>query len=280
MEKNRMKIRIVIYGKGGIGKSTIATHLSVSYASEGLKVLHIGCDPKMDSSMKLTGNMLIPNICDFIRDGTYNERNLKDLIVRGKFGIDCMETGGPEPGKGCSGRGVASLVDFLVREKIDKYPYDVIIFDVLGDLVCGGFVAPLRAGLGNRIYIVASDEPMSLYAANNISSVALDYINDDIFLNGIIYNIKNPIYDEDILIKFAGRINIPVIDILPYDPLIRRAEQNNATVLEYAPDSETAKRFKKLSKRIIDLNEDKSVVPSPLSRKEFIDFISRHYEPI
>lgn len=266
-------LRIVIYGKGGIGKSTIASHLSAAYAMRGERVLHVGCDPKMDSSLRLVDGADMPCIVDFIEDQTLQRRTPADLIVHGKWGIDAIETGGPEPGLGCAGRGVATLFDFLALHGIESWPYDVMVFDVLGDLVCGGFVAPLRYGMGDRVIIAASGELMALYAANNIARVVLHHVDEGVRLAGIVYTVKS--LDDGVrasLERFAARIQAPVLGYLPWDPAVKQAEREGQTVFERAPESETARRFTELADRLAAPVSRDLPPPTPMGRREFLAF--------
>lgn len=261
----------MLYGKGGIGKSTLAAHLSMAYALEGRRVLHVGCDPKMDSSLRLTEREDTPTLVDFIEDGTLHRRTPADLIVRGKAGIDTIETGGPEPGLGCAGRGVATLFDFLDIHRVEAWPYDVLIFDVLGDLVCGGFVAPIRYGMGDRIVIVASGELMALYAANNIARVVLHHVDEGVRLAGIIYNVK--ILDDTIrssLERFANQIHARVLGFIEWDPRVKQAERARRTVFETDPDSDVAARFKALARTLAEPLPGDLPLPTPLDRRTFL----------
>ncbi len=265
------QVKIVLYGKGGIGKSTLAAHLSMAYALEGRRVLHVGCDPKMDSSLRLTEREDSPTLVDFIEDGTLHRRAPADLIVRGKAGIDTIETGGPEPGLGCAGRGVATLFDFLDIHRVETWPYDVLVFDVLGDLVCGGFVAPIRYGMGDRIVIVASGELMALYAANNIARVVLHHVDEGVRLAGIIYNVK--ILDDTIrssLERFADEIHARVLGFIEWDPRVKQAERARRTVFETDPDSDVAARFKALARTLGEPLPANLPLPAPLDRRAFL----------
>ncbi len=267
-------IRLVLYGKGGVGKSTIAVHLSAAYAEKGLKVLHVGCDPKMDSSIRLSNREDFPCLVDFIEDRSLGRRRPEDLIVVGKWGIHTIETGGPEPGKGCAGRGVATLFDFLDRHAFRHQDYDVMLFDVVGDLVCGGFVAPLRFGIGNSVIIVASGELMSLYAANNVARVVLHHVDDSVTLAGIVFNLHSEReHTRQELVKFAGRINARVLGFIPWDEDIRVAEKSNGTLFDAVPDSRSAERFRDLAEVLSKPVSTEHPLPTPLGRREFMQFV-------
>jgi nitrogenase iron protein NifH len=267
------RVRLVVYGKGGVGKSTVACHLSAAYARKGLRVLHVGCDPKMDSTLRLTDEAAPPCLMDFVEDGSLSRLEPADLIVKGKWGIDAIETGGPEPGLGCAGRGVATLFDFFARRHIETWPYDVMLFDVLGDLVCGGFAAPIRYGMGNRVVIVASGELMSLYAANNIARVVLQHVDEDVRLAGIVFNLKA----EDRgtrkeLERFAARLQARVLAYIPWEPEIKKAERANRTLFEHAPKSKTTGLFCGLAQTLRGPLPKDLPRPTPMPRQEFMEF--------
>jgi len=266
-------LKVVLYGKGGIGKTTVAVHLSAAWAEQGLRVLHVGCDPKMDSSVRLTRRDDPPCLVDFVEDGSLQGRKPADLIVRGALGIDTIEAGGPEPGMGCAGRGIASLFDFFDTHRIDTWPYDVHVFDVLGDLVCGGFVAPIRYGMGDRVVIVASAEIMALYAANSIASVALHHVHERVLLAGIVFNVKQP--DAGVhaaLTDFAARLRTRVLGFVAWDPVVREAERLHQTVFEYRPESPAAETFRRLAARIAEPLPADLPLPTPMARREFLAY--------
>ena len=161
--------RIAVYGKGGVGKSVVATALSVWYAQQGRAVLHVGCDPKQDSALRLTDGARLRSVLETLADHP-QLTSVDSVLHEGRYGIRCCESGGPEPGVGCGGRGVARTLELLGElEVISGGQYDVVMFDVLGDVVCGGFAAPLRRGFAEKVVIVVSEEPMAMFAANNIA---------------------------------------------------------------------------------------------------------------
>ena len=180
--------QIAVYGKGGIGKSTISANISYSLASMGKKVVQIGCDPKHDSTRLLIGGRNQNTVLDYLRHTPKEKRSLDDVIVKGAGGVRCIEAGGPEPGVGCAGRGILTMFDFLDKEGMNNEDIDFKIYDVLGDVVCGGFAVPLRKGFADMVYIVTSGEFMSLYAANNILKGLLNYKDGRPRVGGIILN--------------------------------------------------------------------------------------------
>jgi len=273
------KLIIMIYGKGGVGKSTIACHLSVSWASRGRRVLLIGCDPKADTSMRLLAGENPPTMINRLMEK--RGLDLAGLILKTGSGVDVIEMGGAEPGMGCAGRGVTTLCQRLEQDREQWRHYDVIIFDILGDLVCGGFIAPLRFGWGNNVFIVSSEETASLYAANNIARVVCQPYYDQLSVGGIIFNLRQPQAPLEMLEQFAGRLNIGVLATLQRDPQILTAEIEGRTAIENAPDSEIAKSFHDLADRIEERNREQvhSRI-TPLDRDEFWDFVKMYREQI
>lgn len=160
--------KIAIYGKGGIGKSTVTGNLAVAFAQTGYRVLQIGCDPKADSTMNIVGEQGIEPVMVVLRGGNIHPA-LEDICKVGFAGVYCVEAGGPIPGMGCAGRGIITTFELLEElEAFEKINPDIVLFDVLGDVVCGGFAAPIRENYADEVIIVTSGEKMSLYAAGNI----------------------------------------------------------------------------------------------------------------
>ena len=247
--------RIAIYGKGGIGKSTTSANISTALAGRGLKVMQIGCDPKADSTKLLTGGR-IPTVLETMRDNPDPE--LEDMVHEGEMGVLCVECGGPKPGVGCAGRGIIAAFEKLEElEVIDRYKPDVMIYDVLGDVVCGGFAMPIRNGYARDVFIVSSGEMMSLYAASNIAYAVNDFTHDGYArLGGIIQNSRG-VEDEDALVDRAAReIGTEVIHRVRRDPIVQSCESEGRTVVSGAPDSPMAASYKELAYKIYAYTEN------------------------
>jgi len=261
--------KIAIFGKGGTGKSTIITNLAAVYAKQGKKVLLLGCDPKHDTSLVLTDGYPIPSVMQSI---VFHGAGglLEDIVVRGRLGIDCIEAGGPEPGVGCAGRGISRMLEILAGSKIlESKRYDVVLFDVLGDVVCGGFAAPLRQGFAEKVCIVVSEELLSLYAANNISRAIKTFSSNGVSLAGLVANMKNPKADRRILRRFARGIGTTVLTFLPHESVVQEAQYHSMCVVEYAPDLMISSSIKKLARKLWLMSPDSASVPVPLSDSEF-----------
>ena len=250
---------VAIYGKGGIGKSSTASNVAAACAEAGKKVMIIGCDPKSDSSITLLGGRRIPTILDLIREGV--DIKEKDVVFEGYAGVKCIEAGGPEPGIGCAGRGIIVAIQKLksISEDLLK-AQDLIIYDVPGDIVCGGFVAPIRKGYVNEAYVLTSGEYMPLYAANNICK-GLSKIGMP--LSGIICNSRNAIREEEIVRKFSEEIGSQLIAFIPKRDIVQVCERDGYSVMEKAPDSDIAEIYRQLGKAI--LNNEKKVMADHLS---------------
>lgn len=266
--------KIAIYGKGGVGKSVIATSLSAYFGRLGKRVLHVGCDPKHDSAIRLVdGDKPITTVLDVLAANP-NIASTEGILHRGRYAIDCCEAGGPAPGLGCGGRGVARTLEFLEEmEVMTRGNYDVVVFDVLGDVVCGGFAAPLRQGFAEKVLIVISEEPMALFAANNIAKAINTYHENGVALGGFVASLKTPDADRDMLRRFAAALSSTVLAFIPRDQLITKAEREHKTVLEYAPDSPTAREFEALARTVIALDPLTLPLPTPLGEEAFFHFL-------
>ena len=247
-------MKIAIYGKGGIGKSTVTANLSAALAEGGRRVLQIGCDPKHDSTRLLLDGRNPPTVLDCLRDILPAERRLEDLLHVGYAGVTCAEAGGPEPGVGCAGRGILSAFDLFDRLGLREDDYDVVLYDVLGDVVCGGFAVPLRKGFADVVYIVASEEFMALYAANNILRGVRNFEKDggaaEHRTAGLILNSRGADEDPGRVDRFAAAVGLPVVARIPRSDRFRRAEERNRTVVQTFPDSPETALFRDLARRV------------------------------
>lgn len=277
--------QIAIYGKGGIGKSTITANLSVAFAERGQKVMQIGCDPKRDSTRNLTGGRMIPSVLDRIRERLMEGKDagsvqLEEVVFEGCHGVQCVESGGPEPGIGCAGRGVLTAITFL-RDKgaFDRYRPDIVLYDVLGDVVCGGFAQPIREGYAREIYLICSGEFMTLYAANNIAKgIARLAQHSPSRLAGIICNHRGDESSEIRLLKdFASKLGCNLISSIPRSQNIQMSEVHGKTVMESLPDSPSAKTFRELADKI--LHNEVRVVPAPMELPDLEALYQSIYTP-
>jgi len=273
--------QIAFYGKGGIGKSTTGSNIAAALAEQGLSVMMIGCDPKADCTRNLTGEVQIPTILDISRDKGIERLGLEelvegkkvelaDVIHRGYKDVYCAECGGPRPGFGCAGRGVIVAIDLLKRlNAFEKLKPDLVIYDVLGDVVCGGFAMPLRRGLADEVYIVTSADYLALYAANNICRGIGEFANKGGSpLGGIIYNVRGMLDEADVVYNFAEQIGSQVIGHIPNAHEIAEAEIDGNTVIEYDPTSDIADLFREFAQKIY--NNSQTSVPTPLSAEEMM----------
>ncbi len=257
--------QIAIYGKGGIGKSTTTQNLTAGLVEHGKKVMVVGCDPKADSTRLLLGGLAQKTVLDTIRDEGENVE--LDRIMRTGFGgTRCVESGGPEPGVGCAGRGIITSISML--ENLGAYTDDLdfVFYDVLGDVVCGGFAMPIREGKAKEIYIVASGEMMALYAANNIAKGINRYAKaGGVRLGGIICNSRNVDRELDLLRAFSKELGTQLLYFVPRDNIVQRAEINRKTVIEYKPDSAQAQEYRNLAEAVI--NNTTFTIPTPMTQE-------------
>ncbi len=264
--------KIAIYGKGGIGKSTTTSNLSAALSEAGLKICQIGCDPKNDSTRLLLGHICKQTVLDAVRDN--DEVNAEDIVHIGYNGIKCVEAGGPEPGVGCAGRGIIVALEKLNSLEVIT-DEDVILYDVLGDVVCGGFAVPIREGYASDIYIVSSGELMSLYAANNIAKGVKRFaMRGGVRLGGIIGNGRNTPNEQQLLEEFAKQLNTQLIAFIPRDVIVNKAENNRQTVLQYAPESAQAGVYRTLADDMMH-NENLSV-PTPMTFDELERLVAEY----
>ena len=246
-------LKIAVYGKGGIGKSTTVSNMSRALASQGYKVLQIGCDPKADSTANLTGGKRIETILDLIRRKN-QDISLDEMITVGDGGVLCVEAGGPTPGLGCAGRGIINALELLEEKKAyEVYKPDVVFYDVLGDVVCGGFSMPMRDGYADKVFVVTSGEAMAIYAAMNIA-LAIENFKDRGYatLGGIILNRRNVPEEDAKILKLSEDTGAPVVGKLTFSQTVREAEALHKTVVEAFPDSDMAKEYIELSKAVLE----------------------------
>jgi len=261
--------KIAIYGKGGIGKSTTTQNTVAGLAEIGKKILVVGCDPKADSTRLLLGGLAQKTVLDTLREEG-EDVQLDDVIKIGYRGTRCVESGGPEPGVGCAGRGIITSVNLL--EQLGAYDTnqvetDYVFYDVLGDVVCGGFAMPMREGKAQEIYIVCSGEMMAMYAANNISKGIVKFAEaGGVRLGGLICNSRKVDNEENMIIAFAKKLGTQMIHFVPRENVVQRAEINRKTVIEYEPTHAQADEYRMLAKKI-DQNQH-FVIPTPLEIEE------------
>jgi nitrogenase iron protein NifH len=246
-------LKIAIYGKGGIGKSTIISNLAAALAQTGLKVMQIGCDPKSDSTRMLMGGRRIPAVLDQIRQKD-REVCLEDIVFPGYNGVLCVEAGGPTPGTGCAGRGIITAFEKLAELKAyDAYRPDIVLYDVLGDVVCGGFAMPLRGEYADVVFIVTSGEMMSMYAASNIAKAIANFSSRGYArYAGLIVNRRNVKNEMDLVEKLAGETGGEIVAVIPRDNAFQQGEEQGKTVMEALPDSAIANCFRALAKNVIE----------------------------
>ncbi len=247
--------RIAIYGKGGIGKSTVSSNISEALAEMGHRVLQIGCDPKADSTKLLMGGKAPDTVLDLMRVG---DVTLDEAVHSTDRNIFCVECGGPKPGMGCAGRGIIAAFDKLeALDVIGKIKPDVIIYDVLGDVVCGGFAMPIRNGYARNVFVVTSGEMMSLYAADNIRQAVEGFADDGYAeFSGLIQNSRGIDNEDQLIDKAAGEMDTDVVFRLPRDQEVQDAEAVGLTVVRNAPDSSMAKNYRSLANEILRRSED------------------------
>lgn len=266
--------QVAIYGKGGIGKSTTTQNLTAGLATMGKKIMIVGCDPKADSTRLILGGLAQQSVLDTLREEG-EDIHLEQILKQGFSSIQCVESGGPEPGVGCAGRGIITSINML--EELGAYTQDLdyVFYDVLGDVVCGGFAMPIREGKAQEIYIVASGEMMALYAANNIAKGIQKYAKTGgVRLGGIICNSRKVDGEAELVEAFAKELGTQMIYFVPRDNIVQRAEINKKTVIEFDASAAQAQEYRQLAAKI-DAN-DLFVIPKPMTQDRLEQLLMEH----
>ncbi|QGM44277.1 nitrogenase iron protein [Methylocystis heyeri] len=268
--------QIAFYGKGGIGKSTTSQNTLAALSQMGQKILIVGCDPKADSTRLILHAKAQDTILSLAAEaGSVEDLELEDVLKVGFGDIKCVESGGPEPGVGCAGRGVITSINFL--EENGAYDgVDYVSYDVLGDVVCGGFAMPIRENKAQEIYIVMSGEMMAMYAANNISKGILKYANSGgVRLGGLVCNERQTDKELELASSLATRLGTKLIHFVPRDNIVQHAELRRMTVVEFAPESKQANEYRTLANKVHN-NVGKGIIPTPITMDELEDLLMEH----
>jgi len=246
-------IKLAIYGKGGIGKSTVTSNLAAAFASLGKKVIQIGCDPKADSTINLLGGIPVKPVMTYLRENEEDPESIEDISKVGYGDVLCIETGGPTPGLGCAGRGIIATFQLLEDlELFEETSPDVVLYDVLGDVVCGGFAAPIREGYASKVLIVTSGEKMALYAANNINQAVKNFEDRGYAtVEGIILNHRNVENENEKVQELADSNGLTIVGEIPRSNEINRYEDEGKTVIEGDIDCEASRCFLELAKKLL-----------------------------
>ncbi|ATQ67965.1 MULTISPECIES: nitrogenase iron protein [Methylosinus] len=268
--------QIAFYGKGGIGKSTTSQNTLAALAQQGKKILIVGCDPKADSTRLILHAKAQDTILSLAAEaGSVEDLEIEDVMKIGFMDIRCVESGGPEPGVGCAGRGVITSINFL--EEQGAYDgVDYVSYDVLGDVVCGGFAMPIRENKAQEIYIVMSGEMMAMYAGNNISKGILKYANSGgVRLGGLVCNERQTDKEYELAESLAKKLGTQLIYFVPRDNIVQHAELRRMTVVEYAPDSTQAGHYRNLAEKV-HANKGNGIIPTPITMDELEDLLMEH----
>ncbi|MBR8828442.1 MAG: nitrogenase iron protein [Gomphosphaeria aponina SAG 52.96 = DSM 107014] len=264
--------QIAFYGKGGIGKSTTSQNTIAALSKMGLKIMIVGCDPKADSTRLMLHCKAQTTILSLAAErGSVEDLELEEVLLTGYNNVKCVESGGPEPGVGCAGRGIITAINFLEEEGAYE-DIDLVSYDVLGDVVCGGFAMPIREGKAQEIYIVTSGEMMAMYAANNIARGILKYAHSGgVRLGGLICNSRNVHKEIELIEALADKLGTKMIHYIPRDNQVQQAELRRMTVLEYSPDHPQAAEYTTLANKIAN-NKD-LVIPTPITMDELEELL-------
>ena len=270
--------KLAFYGKGGIGKSTVSTNVSAVLARGGRRVLHVGCDPKHDSTLPFLEAAPAVTVLDTLFRVPAGALTREHLVMQGRLGIDCIESGGPEPGVGCGGRGVSRMFELLDELRVlDGERYDVAVFDVLGDVVCGGFAAPLRLGPDAQVYLVVSGEMLTLYAANNIAHGLVNVSRrGGGRLAGVIANLRGSPWERPLIESFAETLGTRVVGWIPMDRHVALADMARVTVVERSPEAPAALALRELAETILTRSQQELILPRPFSDEE-LETLCRHH---
>jgi nitrogenase iron protein len=262
-----------IYGKGGIGKSTTTQNLVAALAESGKKVMIVGCDPKADSTRLILHAKAQTTVMHLAAEaGSVEDLELEDVMSIGFGGIKCVESGGPEPGVGCAGRGVITAINFLEEEGAYDDELDFVFYDVLGDVVCGGFAMPIRENKAQEIYIVCSGEMMAMYAANNIAKGIVKYANSgSVRLAGLICNSRNTDREDELIMALAARLGTTMIHFVPRSNAVQHAEIRRMTMVEYDPTHKQSDEYRALANKI-NVNTN-FVIPTPIEMEELEELL-------
>lgn len=265
--------QIAFYGKGGIGKSTTSQNTLAQLATKfGQKTMIVGCDPKADSTRLILNTKAQNSVLQLAAErGTVEDLELEDVVQLGYGDILNVECGGPEPGVGCAGRGIITAINFLEQQGAYE-GLDFVSYDVLGDVVCGGFAMPIRENKAQEIYIVCSGEMMAMYAANNIARGILKYANSGgVRLGGLICNSRNTDREDELIMELARRLNTQMIHFVPRNNVVQHAELRRMTVAQYNPHHQQAREYEILAEKI--LNNNMMTIPTPISMEELEDLL-------
>ena len=263
--------RIALYGKGGSGKSTVTSNLAIQYAARDLRLLQIGCDPKRDSTVALMQGRQIPSVISLMQGKRLSQLTREEFVFTGLGGVSCIESGGPEPGVGCAGRGIVNALK-LIRAHGLLEAHEVVLFDVLGDVVCGGFAVPLMGGVASTVAIVVADNLMSMYAANNIARAVRRFERNGTHLAGLIANNVHRPQGAEELAAFAERIGTPLLAVIPHDKRILDAERERRILSAWEPEAAASRVFAGLADALLAVKREACSTPTPMDDTELDAF--------